>query len=63
MRSLFNESTQTGNYVLLLKKSAYEKWFIPEVAGQVNVNKHVIPYLEWIILIFTRGNFDTCHTY
>ena len=44
--SLFNDSIPTGIYDLLLKNSAYEKWFIPEVVGQINVNKQVIPYLE-----------------
>ena len=60
--SPFNEKIPTGTYVLLLKNSASEKWFIPEVGGQLYFNKQVIPYLQWIILIFTQGNFDTCHT-
>ena len=60
--SLFNDSISTGIYVLLLKNSACEKWFIPEVGGQAYASKQVIPYLQWIIVIFTRGNFDTCHT-
>ena len=44
--SLFYDSISTGIYVLLLKNGAYEKWFIPEVVGQVDFNKQVIPYLE-----------------
>ena len=32
----------------------------PYVEGQVNFNKEVTSYLQWIMLIFLEENLDTC---